>query len=205
MGICLYMSLVRLSYTRNYWSPLFRVAQVADTLTANRFEEIKRFLHFTDNLLQSDNDKIKKIRPIVEHLRSRYNMDPVEEYVSVDEQIVPFKGRSCLRQFNPKKPHKWGYKLWVLCGASGYAFDFEVYTGKTENVLREGELDCGASGNVVARLSRSVPKNLNHKLFFDNYFTSPDLLIHLASEVSFLLAQCDLIVFHSALCCQNNR
>ena len=60
------------------------------------------------------------------------------------------------------------------------AYDFEVYTGKTDNLLREGELDCVASGNVVIRLAQSVPENLNYILFFDNYFTSPDLLIHLA-------------------------
>jgi len=40
MGICLYTSLVRLSYIRNYWSTEFRIAQVADTLTLNRFEDV---------------------------------------------------------------------------------------------------------------------------------------------------------------------
>ena len=28
---------------------------------------------------------------------------PKEEHLSVDEQTVPFKGKSCLRQFNSKK------------------------------------------------------------------------------------------------------
>ena len=127
-------------------------------------------------------DKIKKIRPLVEGLRQRYGTVAMEEHLSVDEQIVPFKGRSCLRQFNPKKPHKWGYKIWVLCGANGYAFDFEVYTGKCDNVLVDEEDDCGASGNVVIRLARSIPQNLNHKLFYDNFFTSPALQVYLAKK-----------------------
>jgi len=51
IGICLYMSLVRLNYVRNYWSSHFRVNQVADTMTLNHFEEIKQFLHVSDNSL----------------------------------------------------------------------------------------------------------------------------------------------------------
>jgi len=106
----------------------------------------------------------------------------MEENLSVDKQIVPFKGRSCLCQYNSKKPHKWGYKTWVLCGASGYAYDFECYTGRAENALIDGEEDCGASGNVVIRLSWAVPANVNHKVYFNNYFTSPDLQLYLAKK-----------------------
>jgi len=62
----------------------------------------ERFLHFADNT-----DDIRKVRPLVQELRKRYNLT-TEEHVSIDEQIVPFKGRSCLRQYLPKKPHKWG-------------------------------------------------------------------------------------------------
>jgi len=37
------------------------------------------------------------------------------------------------------------------------AYDTELYTGKSDNVLCDGERDCGVSGNVVVRLSRSIP------------------------------------------------
>jgi len=101
--------------------------------------------------------------------------------LSIDEQMVPFKGRSSLKQYLPKKPHKWGYTIFVLSGNSGFAYDLEVYTGKEDNVLLEGEKDCGASGNVVTRLCRVVP-NVGHKVYFDNYFCSPDLQISLAQR-----------------------
>jgi len=174
------MSLVQLTFTRNYWSTNFRISQVADTMPLNKFEELKRFLHFSDNSIE-DQDKIK-IRPLVEQLRARYKTVPMEEQLSIDEQIVPVKERSCLRQYNPKKPHKWGYKLWVLCGRSGYAYDFQIYTGKADNTMLDGEEDFGASGNVVVCFSRSIPCRVNHKLFFDNYFTSPDLQVYLAKK-----------------------
>jgi len=63
----------------------------------------------------------------------------MEEHLANDEQIVPFKGRRCLRQYNPRKPDKWGYKIWVLCGASGFAFDYECYTGRNDNVRSRGK------------------------------------------------------------------
>ena len=176
------MSLVKLSCARSYWSNEFGVAAVADVMTLNRFEEIKSSLHFSDNTSQTT-DKLTKIRPLLKTLRERYETAAsLEEHLSVDDQTVPFKGKSCLRHYNPKKPHKWGYKIWVLCEASGYAYDFECYTGKDDNKLNEDEEDCGASGNVVIRLSRTIPPMVNHKLFYDNYFTSPDLQLYLAKK-----------------------
>jgi len=80
-----------------------------------------------------------------------------------------------------KKPHKWGYKMFVQSGISGFEYNFELYAGKDDNVLQDGEQDSGASGNMVICLTRIVPSDNNHKLYFDNYFNSPHLQIHLAS------------------------
>lgn len=54
-----------------------------------------------------------------------------------------------------------------------------LLAGGSDNALRDGEVDCGASGNVVIRLSRSIPDDKNHKLYFDNYFNSPYLQVQL--------------------------
>ena len=97
-------------------------------------------------------------------------------------KLFPSKDTTASSSVFLKKPHKWGYKVFVLCGVSGYAYDMEVYSGKQDNLLREGEMDCGASGNVVVRLSRCIPDNENFKVFFDNYFNSPDLQATLAKR-----------------------
>lgn len=116
-GVCLYMSLIRMASTRSYWSTEFRVRQIADVLTLNGFEEIKRFLHFADNSAEvsTDRDRLAKFRPLLDMLRSRFGTVPMEENLSIDEQIVPFKGRSGLKQYNPMKPHKWGvvWREWI--------------------------------------------------------------------------------------------
>jgi hypothetical protein len=103
----------------------------------------------------------------------------MEECLSVDEQMCPTKARHFLKQYMPNKPHKWGYKFFVTSGVSGFAYDFEIFSGSENGDLKEGEQDLGSSNNGVIRLSRNVPRNVNHKLFFDNYYTSFPLLVYL--------------------------
>lgn len=63
----------------------------------------------------------------------------------------------------PNKPNKWGYKLFVLSGASGFAYNFELFSGQENNAEWRfvTKPDLGASANVVVRLSRVIPKNKN--------------------------------------------
>ncbi|XP_064641343.1 piggyBac transposable element-derived protein 3-like [Lineus longissimus] len=97
--------------------------------------------------------------------------------MSVDEQIVPFKGRHSLKVYVEKKPNKWGYKIWGSAGASGYMHKFYI---QGDNLV-EGEPDLdegiGKSGEVVLNLCRHLPVGTH--IYFDNYFASPDLLLEL--------------------------
>lgn len=184
-GICIYMSIIQLPSVRSYWNSSLEIGKISSVMTCNRFEEIKRYLHFNDNTLQISHgqpgfDKLFKIRPFLRQLRERLLLVPKEEHLAVDEQIIPTKARSSLKQYNPKKPHKWGYKVFVLSGVSGFSYDFDFYCGAS--TLEENELNLGASSNVVAKLSATIPKNKNYKLFFDNWFTSVPLLIYLTKN-----------------------
>ncbi|XP_059160673.1 piggyBac transposable element-derived protein 3-like [Physella acuta] len=108
IGIIFYMSIVKIPRARMYWSPGTRCSPVADTMPSKRFEEIKGKLHFSDNAENNGNDKLAKIRPFFYAFRRKINVLPKSEMLSIDEQIVPFKGRSSLKQYNAKKPKKWG-------------------------------------------------------------------------------------------------
>lgn len=99
----------------------------------------------------------------------------------VDEQICSTKARITMKRYNPKKPHKWGYKIYVLCGVTGFAYKFEIEI-RVENIVLPREPDLSASSIVVMRMARDIPKYQNYKLYFDNYFTSLPLLGHLAKE-----------------------
>ena len=106
----------------------------------------------------------------------------MKEHLCVDEQMVPFKKTSWLKQFIPKKPHKWGYKFFLLCDSSGVVYDFIIYTGKIDPVDKAGVPDLGTSSNSVLHLAQSIPHHQNHKLFFDNWFTSVPLISYLAKQ-----------------------
>ncbi|CAH2002562.1 unnamed protein product [Acanthoscelides obtectus] len=180
IGVCFYMSLITVPGTRRYWSSACRVSQVADVMPLRRWEQIKKFLHFADNstLPVEPPDRLFKIRKLVESIRKNLRLIPMEQHLSVDEQIIPFKGRSSLKQYNPKKPKKWGYKIFCLAGASGIVYDFEFYCGATNQP--ENLPDISASSNIVIRLAENIPKHQNFLLFFDNWFCSPELQIELA-------------------------
>lgn len=105
-----------------------------------------------------------KIQPLVEHIRQRLTLVPKKEFLAVGEQMIPTKGRHELKQYNPAKPDKWGYKNQVLSGASGFSYDFELFAGEQSNTILEGAPDLGVSGNVVARLTQGVSKLRNHKI-----------------------------------------
>lgn len=181
------MSIVHLPNSRSYWSDNIGNCVIKECMSINVFENIKRVLHFNDNSLalprnHENHDRLHKIRPLVNLLKRKFCSLPFEENLSLDEQLCPTKARSYLKQYLPLKPHKWGYKLFVLCSVSGYAYNFEIYTGNENDAnerLKYGEPDLGATSNVVVRLSRVIPTNKNHKLFFDNYYTSLPVMVYL--------------------------
>ena len=74
---------------------------------------------------------------------------PQEECHSINEQLIPTKSRSSLHQYLPKKPHKWGIKVWACCGVSGFVYDFDMYTGKQNDTNVSQEF--GKIGAVVVK------------------------------------------------------
>ena len=177
ISILLYMGLFSCPSYRMYWENNSRFSPVADTLPRHRFETMLRYLHFNDNneMPARDDpnyDPLFKIQPLLCSLRKNMMKTEPEERYSIDEQIIPFKGRSHLKQYNKKKPHKWGFKVLTRAGVSGIMYDFEIYTGK--DMKLEGDL--GTSGNIVLRLTKDIEGNRDHKVYFDNWFSSVELV-----------------------------
>lgn len=178
------MSCVKLPAARMYCTKHVGQSQVYDVMTCNRFEAIKRFLHFNnnENFIPRDkdgHDKLFKIRPILDMIRKCLMLVPKEEFLSVDEQIIPIKCRHELKQYNSAKPNKWGYKNHVLSGVSGFRYDFEIFAGKQSNSHPSDAPDLGVSLNVVTRLTSTVPRHQNYKICFDNWFNSLRLQVYL--------------------------
>ena len=178
IGIALYMSIIRLGATRRYWHVKTRIYQVADTMSRARFEEIKSFLHFP---VTENSDRLQKFQSIIDNFNEAASNLQMDEHLAVDEQIIAYKGRySSLKQYNPKKPYKWGFKLYALCGTGGLIHKVTMYGQVLTDVATKYKV--GKSGQDVLQLAQSIPFNKAHKLYFDNYFNSPGLQCHLAQN-----------------------
>jgi hypothetical protein len=86
--------------------------------------------------------------------------------------MIKFKGRSHLKQYLPKKPCKWGYKIIARCGVSGIINNFhiqgEIFTVPPNSI--------GYSGDVVLFLCQNLPREQSFLLFCDRWYTSLPLL-----------------------------
>ena len=112
---------------------------------------------------------------IVDMITSRFLAvyDPHKES-SIDEAMIPFKGRSSMKQYMPKKPVKRGFKIWMRADAeNAYVSELSVYTGKTE-----GAPEKNLGSKVVMKLTENL-RNKGYHLYFDNVFSSVPLMISL--------------------------
>ena len=152
-------------------------------MSRNRYERITSFLHFSDNNAERPErgqpgfDPLWKVRPLMDLCEERYTTvySPSRE-LSIDENIIKFKGRVHFRQYLPSKPYKWGIQQYALCESkTGYALKFITYCGK-------GSLEPEPGFSVTESICLSLLnrfQNCGHKVFTDNYYTSPLLYAEL--------------------------
>ena len=107
------MGVVSIPSYLDYWCTNTRYPLVADIMPLKRYQVIRRYLHFVDNN-EENSDPYFKIRPIME--KNRQNCLKIEEEsrFSIDEMVIPYKDTKAgkKRQYNPRKPRKWGFKTW---------------------------------------------------------------------------------------------
>ena len=116
--------------------PVFGIPIFSSTMNKSRFELIAARMPFCSNSrranLRIQNDKFAPIRDLFTSFTSniRKFYKPYEN-VTIDEQLVPFRGRVTFRQYIPSKPAKYHIILWLLCDSStNFVLDADVYLGK---------------------------------------------------------------------------
>lgn len=86
-------------------------------------------------------------------------------YLSVDESMIAFTGRTTMKQYIPLKPIKRGFKVWVIACA----------------VSLGGEVNFGLGEKVVLLLTRAL-EHLGYCIFFENFFSSIPLMEKLLTK-----------------------
>ncbi|XP_046686955.1 piggyBac transposable element-derived protein 3-like [Homalodisca vitripennis] len=179
IGILLHSGVVNVPQYRMYWAAETRYPAIAEVLPRNRFDDILNHFHLVDNTTRIPGDSLFKVRPLINTIAEACRTIPPEQNQSIDEHMIPFKGTSHMKQYVKKKPKKWGYKVFMRCGASGLMHDFSIYIGSEKTC---GDYGLGFSGDIVVELCLDLPNDKGFKIFTDNWFTSIKLFNYLKEK-----------------------
>lgn len=149
--------------------PIFRA-----TMSLQRFKNINTALTFDNKKTRKNRREADKFAPIrnvwdlwISQQKVLYNPGM---NVTVDEQLLAFKGRCGFKQFMPSKPARYGIKFWVLCDSlTYYVWNMQPYLGKKEGSKPEK--------NQGRRVVLDLVENLKGRnVTCDNFFTDYVLL-----------------------------
>lgn len=180
IGLCCLSGNIRFPTLAKQWSkhPLYYHPIFGQTMSRNRFTQILRMLRFVDHSTPNTEDRLFKIRPIlekiVENIKSIYSPG---QHLSIDEAMILWRGRLSFRQYIPNKRNKYGIKLYELTTDNGYILNIIVYVGKG-TLLDENESHAAA---VVKQLLDGY-LGKGHIIYIDNFYTSVSLAEFLISK-----------------------
>lgn len=96
-----------------------------------------RFYNIHDRDARKEIDKLAPIREILELFTNNFQKYySASEYLTVDEQLLAFRGNCRFRQYIPSEPAKYGLKVFALSDAkSAYTFSLEPYVASVSNLM----------------------------------------------------------------------
>ncbi|KAG0437452.1 PiggyBac transposable element-derived protein 4 [Dictyocoela muelleri] len=137
--------------------------KIANLMTFERFQFINRHITCISKK-DIEEIKLKKCPKIISGLEELFKSIYVPgEFISIDEGMMPFKGKMKNRVYCPMKPDKWGMKFYILAeSVTGFVFNLRIVGIKS--TIEETVID----------LCKSITEK-NRKLYMDNYYNSVSL------------------------------
>lgn len=160
--------LVHMPLSRNYWEagPLYGNTLARMAMTGKRFFEIRASLKFSLNHIY---------KTITEKTQLYYTPS---RHVSVDELLLPFKGRYRFRQHVRGKPNQTGLKYYCLVDSKGVVYAFWLYQGEQP-----------PTKELVMGLVHTLPKR-GYVVHTDTYFGGAKLAEELQREGKYFTMAC---------------
>ena len=86
--------------------------------------------------------RLQKVEPVIAHLKAKFKTVYYPHcQCSIDEAMIPFKGRSSMKEYLPLKSVKRGFNVWAMADSlNSYLCNFSVYTGASATGERETSL-----------------------------------------------------------------
>lgn len=180
IGIVLFFGLVHAKNMslEELWNDRYGHECVQKSMSLHRFNQIKKIIRFDNKEFRSKFDKLAPIRIFFHNftLNLQKYWTPGDR-VTVDEQLVNFRGRCPFKVYIPSKPGKYGIKIWALCDSdSAYMINAQVYIGKENNAVEKNQGE-----RVVKDLCANV-LNSGRTIVTDNFFTTYSLAQYLKEK-----------------------
>lgn len=176
LGMSFVMAAVQYPQLRMYWMKKWKVPLIANTMPREKFLIIRRSLKvvYDDDISQDTQqaDRLWKIRPLVDKIRSGCLKQARTEHICIDEMMIPFSGRTHLKQYVPNKPNPVGLKAFVLANPNGVVCDFEIFQGSNSFQDEKAAGFSSMEGAILCLTRSLVP---GHKIYFDRLFNTVKL------------------------------
>ena len=182
IGLIMWTSLAQFPNRRAYFmdSEINKLPHFVKHTTRDRFEQLLRMLHFTNN------EQIPECMPTAERFEAKLGNLPAafnsncKRYItpakslSIDEMMVKFYGKSVVRQYIKSKPTKYGVKLWALCCACcGFSLTQNMYLGSSVGSV--------SGRDVVIQLTEPY-FDKGHVVYCDRFCSHLDLASYLRAR-----------------------
>jgi len=149
-----------------------RRAVFTAAMTLNKFVHILQFIRFDDKstrVQRKANDKLAAVLEVWDRFVENCNklFEPFED-MTVDEQLVAFRGKCPMRRYMKSKPAKYGIKIWAAADVkTSYLCNLQVYNGKLPGNAPQKNL----GHRVVCDLMEPL-FGTGRGVTTDNFFTS---------------------------------
>ncbi|XP_047541811.1 piggyBac transposable element-derived protein 3-like [Vanessa atalanta] len=90
--------------------------------------------------------------------------------------MIPFTGKHVAKPYIKGKPCPWGLNIFFLCGKHGQAYDFLLYQSSSPELENNLTKKIGYGAAIVLHLTKRIGESKGRELYFDNYFSSYNLL-----------------------------
>ena len=179
ISLLISMGLLHQEDIQDYWSKddVLRTPFFPSVMPRDHFLNILSFFHLCDNdnyvpRGQDGYNPLFKLGTVYEDILSKFQAAYYPgQNLSIDEAMIPFRGKVHMRVYAKDKPCKYGLKAYSLCDSgNAYCSQFQLYTGKSNQQAST----FGRTYDIVCGLLQPY-LNKRHILFTDNYYTSPIL------------------------------
>ena len=183
VGILYLMGIHLLPCLKDYWSNdvLYKTFIFQKLMSRNRFQNILKFWHFSDNE-NATTSRLYKVEPMIQCSNEKMSTIYVpNEHLPLDESVVLWRGRLIFRQYIKNKRHKYGIKFFELCESNGIILRISIYSGEGY----EDANNLGQTGAIVLHLMDDF-LDKGYSVYTDNYYNSVPLTEYLANRSTYI-------------------